>query len=238
MSTYSVLGISIEEHTLREELELVFGYLESKSLNTVCLLDTELLMKIKDDEPAKKAVSEMDLLVEGSSELLRTGGITSKARIREVDNGFFLQGLLKKLAREKKRIFLIGNSQDELVQMRASLLSMEEKLTFFGSITYGSDDVSADSVINQINTVLPDVVISLVQSPMQELLVHESRQMVNTALWVSLQQGSLDTAAGHISRFKKFLQYVETTIFRRTVKDFDNNKTAEDVEKSEPPTEC
>ena len=221
MNIYNVLGVSIEDKSLRQQLEFAFGSLENKSLNTVCLLDTELLMKIKDDETAKAAVMAMDMLVAGSTELLKSGGITSKSRFKEVESGLFLQGFLKKLGHDKKKIFLIGSSQEELKHLREVLLSIENRLTFFGSATYGNDDTSADGVVNNINSVLPDVIISMAESPKQELLVSENRAMVNAAMWVCLQPGNLEIAQGHMGRMKKFINYLENRIFRRTVKQFD-----------------
>lgn len=211
------------DYSLREGLRLAESYMESDSLSTICYLNTALLLKAKDDAAVREAISDMDMLVAGDDEILKAGGISFGSRKREVEGGFFLRELLRRFAKEKRRIFIIANSQDELVTLRESFLSIADRLTFFGSYAYGDLSTSEDAIINEINTVLPDVVISLVESPVQELMVSRSKLMLNTKLWITLVPEAVSACCNKCTRKNPVLNFIERRIFRRTVKHFDND---------------
>lgn len=224
MREISVLGISMRDMSLREGLRECDGFMKGGSLSTVCFLDTDLLMKAKDDDTLRNAIQGMDMLVAGSTDILRGGGVTARSRIKEVRGNFLLRELLKRFAHEKKKIFIIGNSDDELVLMRERLLQFSNRITFFGSCIYGENEVSEDAVINAVNSVLPDVIISMIESPAQELLMERSCKMVNSRIWIALRPETLDnTGAGHKSGVG-LLKFIESRIFRRTVKKFDESE--------------
>jgi|GEM_PF-1935705 len=224
MREISVLGISMRDLSLREGLRECDGFMKSGSLSTICFLNTDLLMKAKDDDALRDAIQGMDMLVAGSTDILLSGGVTARSRIKEVKGNFFLRELLKRFAREKKKIFIIGNSDDELVLMREKLLQFASGITFFGSFIYGENEVSGDAIINAVNSVLPDVIISLVESPAQELLMEHSRMMVNSRVWIALRPETLDNTGGGRQAGSRLLRFIESRIFKRTVKKFDESE--------------
>jgi len=220
MREISVLGVSIADRSLRESLRLLGVYMEEEGLRTVCFLTTDLLMKAKDDKSLKEALEGMDLPVTGSVQILEAGGIKSATRKREVEGNYFLRELIKRLAREKKKIFLIADTQDALVSLREQLLLMEGKLTFFGSYSFDGPEVSDDAVINEINTVIPEVVISASASPRQELIMHGAKDMINARLWISLQDETVK-ALGSYNKKGFLSEIIDKLIFKRTVKKYD-----------------
>lgn len=222
MKEISVLGITMTDYSLREALRLAESYMDGNVLNTICHLNTDLLMKAKDDQELKAAVAGMDMLVPGAVGILEAGGILSMSRRREVEGNFFIREFLKRLARERRKIFLLANTQEELVAMRALLLSMEKKLTFFGSFTYDGPEVSQFAVVNEINSVVPDVIISMVPSPGQEKLMYECRQMVNARVWISFQEGMLKEKEGKGGKTFSLTEFIDRFIFKRTVKKYDD----------------
>ncbi len=215
------MGVSLIDRSLREAMKLLGELLETESLGTVCFLSNELLIKAKDDTDLRDAIQGMDLPVAASVEILEAGGIKSVSRLREVEGNYFIKEMLKKLAREKKKIFLIGNSQDELVTLRETLLSVAGKLTFFGSFAYDGPETSQDAVINAINTIIPDVIISAASSPEQEHLMHNSRNMVNSRVWISLQPEVLKKL-GDRKRGGFLSDIIDRLIFKRTLRNFDD----------------
>ncbi len=218
MKEINVLGVSMTDRSLRESLRLVQELGRSPGLGTVCFVDTELLIKAKDDSSLKEALEGMDLLVPASPQILEAGGIKSASRRREVEDNYLLRELLKRFAREKKKIFLLADTQDELVTLREHLLLASQKLTFFGSFAYDGPDNSEDAVVNAINSVIPDVIISVASSPAQELLMHERGSMVNALLWISFQPGIRDSLGDRGPGF--FSSVIERFIFKRTLRRF------------------
>lgn len=222
MKEISVLGIKMNDMSLREALREAEGYMENFRLNTICFLNTELLMKAKDDMGLRSAIQGMDMHVAGSVEILSAGGISARSRRKEVEGNFLLRELIRRLAYEKSKVFILGGSQDELVHMREVLLKVENKLTFFGSFALDGPEVSNDAIINEINSVVPDVIVSMIPSPEQELLMAESSNMVNAKFWVSIQPEILEALAADSVQKKGFVDFINRFLFRRTVKKYDD----------------
>lgn len=222
MKEISVLGIKMNDMSLREALREVDEYLESFRLNTICFLNTELLMKSKDDLSLRNAIQSMDMIVAGSAEILTAGGITAHSRRKEVEGNFFLRELIRRLAYEKRKVFIMGKSQEELVHMREVFLKVENKLTFFGSFALDGPEISTDAIINEINSVVPDVIISMIPSPDQELIMAENSSMVNAKFWLAIQPETLETLTVNSGQKKGFADFINRLLFRRTVKKFDD----------------
>jgi len=233
MKEISVLGIKMNDLSLREALRAADDYMESSRLNTICFLNTELLLKTKDDLELKSAIQGMDMPVAGSVDILSAGGITSRSRRKEVEGNFLIREILHRLAQGKRKVFLLGTSQDALVHMREQFLSVDNKLTFFGSFALDGPEKSNDAIINEINSVVPDVIISVIPSPKQELLMAESRNMVNSSYWVSLQPEMLENLKKVEKKKKKNVlsEFINRFIFRTTVKNYAG--AGEKSEKSE-----
>lgn len=214
MRRMNVLGISLYDLSVREAMRKVDDYLNNGSLNTVSFLTHELLLDAKDDPVVKEALENTDLVIPCSVEILKAAELLGRAREKEVENHQFQYELLHKLAKERRRIFLIAQTQEDLVRLRSSLLEQEEKLTFFGSYAYNELPGESDGIINEINGVLPDVIISMLESPLQERLVQEQKRKVNASLWVCLQEGNLKVSA---SGGKGLGSWISNVIFKRAV---------------------
>lgn len=224
MREISVLGVEVEDHSLREALRLSQTYFENGILNTICYLDTDLLMRAKDDEEVKKAVQEMDLNIPGSVEILKAGGVASKSREKEVRDNFFLRELLKRFAREKRRVFLVARTEDDLVELRERLLAIEGRLTFFGSFAYDERPGAEEALINEINSVIPDVIFSNIASPDQELIVSNNRMMVNAKLWIAMKPACIATPAVRPHFFDRMVSYIDRHIFKRVVTRYESEE--------------
>lgn len=203
----------------------VQDFLGNERLDTICYLDRELMVKASDDEQLKSAICEMDLLIPGNVDILRAGGVKSKSREKEVEGNFFLREILKKLAREKKRVFIVADTQDDLVRLREQLLLIEGRLTFFGSFAYDDLAGTDDAIINEINSVVPDVILSQISNASQEVLMSKSKLMANATLWLALQPSSLATPIVKKQRFpNQMLSFIDRVIFKRAVNQFEDKQ--------------
>ena len=216
----------MKDRTLRESLRSVGELLSREGLSTVCFVSADLLMRAGEDPELTQALEGMDMLIPASIRILEAGGIRSGTRAREVRGGYHVTELLKRLARDKKKIFLLADSQEELVSLREKLLSMAGRLTFFGSFAMDNPDSSRDAVVNAINSVIPDVIISAANSPEQELLMHGARSMVNARLWISLQPEAMDAALQRSPGF--FSSLIDRLRFKQSLRRY--GKAAEGEE--------
>lgn len=224
MRRISVLGVELRDYSVKESMKMVAQFLNNGSLDTVYFLTTDLLVEAKDNEELKGYIESMDVTIPVTTDILHAAELGIRTREKEVENNTFLNELLKKLAKEKKKIFLLAETEEDLVKMRESLLKFEDKLVFFGSYAYANLSGTEDAIINEINSVIPDVVISNLAVTKHEKLICENKMKVNAKLWVAIKSVSLKTT--HAGELKRSTLYtlIDKTIFKRIVSKYENKK--------------
>lgn len=221
MKSISVLGVQLKDLSVREALKLANVYLNSDSLSTVCFINTGLMLEARDSEEIRNCIESMDMVVPSTADVVSAMGYHE----REIANNNYLREFLRKMSREKRRIFIVGSSEEEQVKIREALLSLDEKLIFFGCFSYTDQAGADDALINEINSVLPDVVISLIDSPMQELLVSRTRYMVNARVWLMLKEENLRGNTGKIKKVGKVRDFLDRILFKRIVNKYDSEQS-------------
>lgn len=220
MKNINVLGVQLNDLSVREAIKLVAVYLNSESLNTVGFVSTNLLLEARDSDSLRESIEGMDIVVPTKPDIIKASGY----REREISNNVFMHEFLKKLSREKRKIFIVGSTEEEQVAIREALLRINDKLVFFGCFSFTDQDGSEDALINEINSVLPDVVISQIDSPRQEEFIHAAKQKVNARIWLSLQKENLLVApTGQIKR-GKIKDFFDRILFKRVVNKYDSEK--------------
>lgn len=229
MKNINVLGVQLKDMSVRDAIKLTTLYLNSEHLNTICFANTNLMLEARESDSLKEYIEAMDLVVPVSADIVSATGY----REREIRSNLFLREFLKKMSREKRKVFIVGKSEEEQVAIRESLLKIDDRLTFFGCFSYTDSEQPGieDSMINEINSVLPDVVISLLDSPMHEELVAKEKQKVNARIWLILQKENL--MVGDCGEIKKsrIREFFERFLFKRVVNryDLENNEGNEKV---------
>lgn len=219
MKSISVLGVRLNDLSVREAIKLSSSYLNSESLSTICFINKGLMIDARDSEDIKSCIEEMDLVIPTSADVVSAYGY----REREISNNFFLKEFLKKLSKEKKRIFVVARSEEDQVAVREALLKINDRLIFFGCFSFGENAGTEDGLINEINSVLPDVVVSLLDSPLQEELVLRAKSKVNSRVWLLLKEDALWGAAGE-SKIRSFRDFLDRVLFKRIITNYDSTK--------------
>lgn len=221
MKSISVLGVQLKDLSVRESLKLANVYLNSDSLSTMCFINTGLMLEARDSSEVKECIESMDMIMPTTADVVSAMGYHE----REIANNNYLREFLKKLSREKRKIFIVGRSEEEQVKIREALLALDERLVFFGCFSYVDQPGVDDALINEINSVLPDVVISLLDSPVQEMLVSRTRQMVNARVWLMLKDENLRGSAGKIKKVGKVHDFLDKFLFKRIVNKYDSEQS-------------
>ncbi len=186
MRAISVLGISLKDYSVREAMRRVSLFLNNGICNTVDFITHDDLLKATDSAELKQALEEMDLTVFTAGDILQAGNIISHSREREIESNLFLKGLLRKLAKEKRRVFLVSSSADKLEKFEESLCGFEEELNIIGKCAVDETPGSSDAVVNEVNSTLPDVLFLNLGTPDAEFFIQSGRMKLNTPLIVAM----------------------------------------------------
>jgi len=134
----------------------------------------------------KEVMSSLDLAIIGEKEIIQAAGLESMQRIRETEENDFYFEFFKRIERNKKSVFLLGDTQEKIDSLKAELTEDYPKLIFAGEYAVETCVGDLEAVINDMNATTPDVIISVLPSPMQEQFLYEHRDKMNANIWYGI----------------------------------------------------
>ena len=113
-----MMGICLDNYTVRESLMRLDTYLGNTVLNIIETVTMKQLILSGEMPVIKDCFNQADLCVIGEFEILSETGNDAAQRMREVRDWDFLHELLRRMARSKRKVFLLAMTEEELMQMR------------------------------------------------------------------------------------------------------------------------
>ncbi len=207
-----VLGITLTDMGLREMLRKTDVLLNNGALNTIAYVSTQKLVEASEQEEEKRCIEELDMTVCEDTEVLKAAGITSKSRIREVEQEEYLIEFLRKVKHNHYSTFLFADTPQELNSLEEDLRTVMSALPIRGRATLSEYNGNKESIINAMNVVAPMVILSRFPFPQELELMQEYRMQVNAEVWLTLPQ--------HFGKKRKsfFVNFKEKLIHRKFAK--------------------
>lgn len=206
-----LLGMTIPNYSLREELQLAQDALRDERLRLLLTVSMQSLIKVSSSESqqVKECVEQADLIVVEDPEILSVAGINSSQRIREAEDHLFFTELLKRLQRGQQQVYLVASKNAALEKIREILRERYEKLHIVGQYSIEDYPDDLDRMINEINGAAPDVIISVMPTPQQEEFLVANRSKLLAKLWYGLGEnyGLLMEKKGFGWRMKRLIHF-------------------------------
>ncbi len=227
MQKYSILGITLYDYGAREALRNTDRFLNSGRLNTVAYISSSQLAQASRDESLKSCLEEMDMTVCTDSGVLEAAGIAGRNRIREIDEKVYLRELLRKLSRNRNGVYLLADTEENLEILKGLIQEYQGNLYLRGSGSYEEFNSQPERLLNELNDLVPDVVLSRMPWPTDFQLMHEYGQYLNAELWVSLPFGTVSWMQNPslLARIKRKFLY---RLFEKKVQEYNNQKNEPD----------
>lgn len=179
----NILDICVDNYSVRESLLRLDTYIGSTVLNIIETVTMEKLVSAGEHPKIKECLEQADLCIIGEREILSETGNDTAQRVREVIGQDFLQELLRRMARSKKRVFLLTVTQAEAEEMQAAFRELAPKFTAAGCCAVEACGGDMEAVVNEINGGTPDVVISGLPTPMEEEFVQQHKDKIGARIW-------------------------------------------------------
>lgn len=178
-----ILGIRLDNYTVREAVRKVDGYLSDHAMNTIEHISMQMLIASESDPVLKEVLSTLDLAVIGEKEILQAAGIGTMQRLRETEENDFSYEFFRKAERGRKILFLLGETEEKLIDAREALLRDFPQLAVAGGYALEHCKGDFEAAINEMNATTPDIIVSLLPSPMQEHFFWEHKGKISTGIW-------------------------------------------------------
>lgn len=178
-----ILGMPLDNYTVRESITQAETFLENGKLNTIETISMEMLIDTEEHPAVREVMGALDLSVIGEKEILQAAGIDTMQRVRETEEKDFAGEFFKRLERNRKSIFLLGESEKRIVREREALLANFPKLLIVGEYALESCVGDPEAVINDMNVLTPDVIVSVLPTPLQEEFLRSHKDKMNVSIW-------------------------------------------------------
>lgn len=183
-----LLGMTIPNYSLREELQLAQDALKDEKLQLFLTVSMQSLVRVSNSElpQLRECVEHADLVVVEDPEILSIAGIHSSQRIHEAEDHVFFTELLKRLQRGQRQVYLVASKNAALLKIKEILSDQYEKLHVVGQYSIEDYPDDLDRMINEINGAAPDVILSVMPTPQQEEFLVANRSKLLAKLWYGL----------------------------------------------------
>lgn len=193
MRKINVLGINLRDYSVRESLRRINLYLNNNQCNTIDFVTHNVLLLAAGSEELTGNIEKMDMTVLATPDILQAAGVSSHSREKEIENNLLLKGIFRKLAKEKRKIYLLSENQDSLSELALGMGQFSNELYVVGNSVPGDSEENDDTIVNDINSVLPDVILTNLPSPNAEKFISDNRKRMNVKLAVIIRDVSLKT---------------------------------------------
>lgn len=181
-----ILGMEIDNYTVREAMMQVEGYLNQTGMSMIETINMNMLELAGEESSVKECIEMLDLAIIGEKEILVAAGFGSNQRTREIVEHEFFREFLKRINRNRKRVFLLGETVDAVDKLNAYLREEYEKLLIGGRCALEEKSGDIEGVVNEVNGVSPDVILSILPSPVQEQFLLENKGKLDAKIWYGI----------------------------------------------------
>lgn len=190
------MGILLDDYTVREALHQIESFSDDNVLRSIESISMQMLMEAEKDEELRNAISSLDLAIVGQKEILEVAGVGTMQRIKETEENDFFYEFLKRLERNHKRLFLLGETKEKNNRIKEKLIEQYPQLSIVGE--YALENCIGDqaAVINEMNAATPDLVLSALPSPTQEHFFWEHKDKINARIWYGVGDVEIDGRTG------------------------------------------
>lgn len=183
-----LMGISLSLCSVEEIIDSInVHWNQEEALSTYGTLTMKLFMAAQKDPELKAYIEMLDKAVPDDPEVLQAAGFHDGKLEEEIFRHDFTGTLFWLLARYRNHIFILGETLEDAEEMFRYLQERYPEIVIAGRdclITGETDQV--DRVINEINSLSPQAVLSCSRAFELEKYVCKNRKMINTRVWFSL----------------------------------------------------
>ena len=178
-----IAGIELDNYTVRETIMQIENQMSDQGFHTIEEVNMDMLMLMETDEAVRQALTTVEHTVIAEVGILEAVGAGSYQRRHEIEHHDFFYEMMKRIERNHKTVFLIGDTEENTRKAEENLRERYPKCVINGTEALETCQGAVDAVVNEINSNSPDVILSVLPSPAQEHFLVENRDKLSAGLW-------------------------------------------------------
>ena len=181
-----ILGMKLDNYSVRESILLAESYLNGTSLNAIEDISMKMLMESENNEVLGQALQEMDMTIIGEKEILTAAEVETPQRLKETVEHEFFHEFMKRIARNHKIVYILGEKSEQIKALVGFLKEHYPRVTVSGVFALEDCPGDYESIINEVNGEAADVVISVIPSPQQEEFLMNYKSKMSAKVWYGI----------------------------------------------------
>lgn len=183
IKTINVAGIELDNYTVRETIMNVEKVMSDKGFHTIEEVNMDTLMMAETDAIIRNALETVEHTVIAEKGILAAVGEGTYQRNYEIEHHAFFYEMMKRIERNRRTLFLLGDTAENTGQMYDRIRELYPKCEVVGTAALEECRTATDSMVNEINALAPDVILSTLPSPEQEHFLMDNREKLSAGLW-------------------------------------------------------
>lgn len=222
-----IFDIEIDALTAKDTLKKIVQYMKSETLSTVEVVTLELLVQGQDNPKWREQMNQIDLILPGERDILdaseKAAGLLDASEsldshlLKELEKKVFFKMFLKYLQRSQKKVFLLAGREEDLLLLKEAVRPFMRGMPEAGWAVLPRDSGLEESIINEINSVEPDCILSVLPYPAQESFISDAKALLNARVWIGfglslIQENQKKRPVRKLRRFflkREFLHLVD-----------------------------
>lgn len=221
MKELNILGVSIREYSLKESLALTDIYLKNGAMNTVLFVSVKMLLAAGKNPELKEWIETMDMTVCAEPDILRAADMATMSRMREIENSAYLKEVVRRLFKTKKSVYLLTEKEEDITELKEQLRQVGPALKIVAENNLEAVDENIENLVNHMNDVAADVIISMIPFPKQEMIIAQNKNFINSEVWFALLMPEESyKGKGNTNFWSRFIQSLHFSKFKKKVENY------------------
>lgn len=217
MDKIVVLGVKFDNVNMSEAIDRCKKFIKGDKGNLVVTPNPEIVMRAKEDDEFKRIINDAELVIPDGIGIIKAGNILGTP-LKERVAGFDLICNLLEEGKDGSISFYFWGSKPGFAEEAKQ--KMEEKypnIKILGSHTGYFKDEEEASIIDEIRSLKPDVLLVGTGAPKQEKIINKYKNEGFFKIGIGCG-GSIDVLAGEVKRAPKIFIKLHLEWFYRLLK--------------------
>lgn len=183
MESVQLLDVSVNTASTKAAGDETIAYLEQESSKVVYFLSSETLLLLTDHADWKDTITESDMVLPGNGKV--NGSIDEVLGHKR--DPFFYESYFDRIfdyaVEMGMELLLVTESEEQFLSIQEDIHEKRPLLTFSG-VYLTEQKESLEHIVNEINSVAPDILLVAMEQKQQLELLARYRQLMNAGLFL------------------------------------------------------
>ncbi len=209
-----VLGIEIDNYSAKDAVKFMMTYMGTEPVNVIEMVTMNTLGKFQQNEEAGTLFQSFDLALAGDKGILQAAGVIEERRLKEVEELLVIKMAMRYLHKNGVRVLLLAKDAADLEKLEGYITEDYANIQVVETATLEENEVSDDKLLNLLNGVEVECILSTLPSPTEEQFIYRNKALINARVWLGFGN-LLEEMRKQKNIFQKVKEFVLRQILKR-----------------------